>query len=147
MPRKGNFLFVVHKHQATSLHYDFRIEIGAVMPSWSIPKGPTLDPKLKRLAMRTPDHAMEYRNFEGIIPEGQYGAGTVVIWDEGTFNPEVEVVKGEVKFKLSGKKLHGSFALIKIKGFSCQQESWLMIKHQDEYVKVGFDAKTANLKG
>jgi bifunctional non-homologous end joining protein LigD len=158
----GNFLFVIHKHKATSLHYDFRLQIGDVMPSWSIPKGPSLDNTVKRLALPTTDHSLEYRDFEGVIPEGQYGAGPVMIWDEGTFNPEVEISKGEreeitekkegekvlkeelekgeLKFMLYGKKLRGSFALVKIRGFG-GKESWLLIKHEDKYIEPGYDAK------
>lgn len=156
--------FVIHKHDATSLHYDFRLEIGKVMPSWAIPKGPTLDPNVKRLAMKVLDHDLEYRNFEGLIPEGSYGAGPVMIWDEGDYIPEVEIEKGvrkeiknfeegekvmkegldkgEIKFFLHGKKLKGSFALVKTKGFPTgRKNAWLLIKHKDEYTKDGFDAK------
>src|SRR3989344_119215 len=158
--------FVIHKHDATSLHYDFRLEIGKVMPSWAIPKGPTLDPNFKRLAMITTDHDLEYRDFEGIIPEGRYGAGPVVIWDEGDYIPEVEIEKGkraevkdlkegnkvmeeglkkgEIKFFLNGKKLKGSFALVKTKGFppgDAGKKAWLLIKHKDEFCKEGYDAK------
>jgi bifunctional non-homologous end joining protein LigD len=152
--------FVVHKHDATQLHYDFRLEIGGVMPSWAVPKGPTLDNTKKRLAMMTTDHDLEYRKFEGILPEGQYGAGPVMIWDEGTYIPEHEVrkgvreevhgeggekvmedglKKGEIKFFLEGKKLHGSFALVKTRGFG-PKNAWLLIKHKDEYVKKDYDA-------
>ena len=155
-------VFVVQKHRATSLHYDFRLEIGGVMPSWSVPKGPTLDPTVKRLAMPTGDHDLEYRHFEGLIAEGGYGAGPVMIWDEGTYNPEIEVNKGSrrevtekeqaeevavkelrdgnLKFHLYGKKLKGSFALVRTKGFGSTKEAWLLIKHRDEYCKNGYDA-------
>jgi len=131
------------------------------MPSWAIPKGPTLDPTMKRLAMQTTDHDLEYRHFEGKIPEGEYGAGTVMIWDEGTYIAEMEVEKGirelvedidqaqklmheglkkgDVKFHLLGHKLRGSFALIKTRGFG-PKNSWLLIKHKDEFVIEGYDA-------
>lgn len=163
-------LFVVHKHDATRLHYDFRLQIGTVMPSWAIPKGPTLDNTVKRLAMPTTDHALEYRNFEGILPEGSYGAGPVMIWDEGYYLPEIEIAKGEreaienyekgqevmkeglkkgeLKFELFGKKLKGSFALVKTKGLPAgrqgfgPKDSWLLIKHTDKYVEKGYDANT-----
>lgn len=156
-------VFVVHKHKATNLHYDFRLEIGGVMPSWAIPKGPTLDSSVKRLAMPTSDHDLEYRTFEGVVSEGEYGSGPVMIWDEGTYNAELEVSKGvreeikdsklgdkemqralnegNLKFRLYGKKLHGSFALVRTKGFGGNKESWLLIKHKDEYSKTGYDAK------
>ena len=131
---QGRLAFVVQKHKATSLHYDFRLEIGGVMPSWSVPKGPSLDGSVRRLALPTTDHLLEYRHFEGVIPKGNYGAGPVMIWDEGTYNPEVEARKGvrteikdreeaervareslqegNLKFHLYGKKLKGSFALV-----------------------------------
>lgn len=153
--------FVIHKHKATSLHYDFRLQIGDVMPSWAIPKGPTLDPTMKRLAMATTDHSMEYQHFEGILPEGKYGAGPVMIWDKGYYVPEVEVAKGvretvtdyddgqkvmkegmkkgEIKFFLHGKKLKGSFALVKTRGFA-GKNAWLLIKHKDEFVKLNYNA-------
>ena len=154
-------VFVIHKHHATSQHYDFRLEIGGVMPSWAIPKGPTLDNTMKRLAMPTTDHDMEYRHFEGVIPQGHYGAGPVMIWDEGYYIPEIEVSKGvrkeipdrkegekvmeeglkkgEIKFVLHGKKLHGSFALVKTKGWG-PKNSWLLIKHDDAFVQKNYDA-------
>lgn len=160
--KSDDFVFVIHKHAATRLHYDFRLQVGDVMPSWAIPKGPTLDPSMKRLAMETTDHDLEYRHFEGTIPEGAYGAGTVMIWDEGIYIPEIEVakgkleqvedkeqalevmreglLKGELKFRLFGSKVQGSFALVKTRGFG-PKNSWLLIKHKDEYVKAGYDAK------
>lgn len=163
MEKIGKLVFVVQKHKATSLHYDFRLQIGRVMPSWSIPRGPTLDNKVKRLALPTTDHSLEYRHFEGVIPEGEYGAGPVMIWDEGTYNPEIEISKGvrreitdkkeaeatalksykegNLKFTLYGKKLHGSFALVKTKGFAGRENSWLLIKHLDKFSKEGYDAK------
>jgi bifunctional non-homologous end joining protein LigD len=155
-------VFVVQKHKATALHYDFRLEIGGVMPSWSIPRGPSLESGVRRLAMPTSNHDLEYRHFEGVIPGGKYGAGPVMIWDEGTYSPEVEVSKGvrrevttreeaeevarvsmkegNLKFRLYGKKLRGSFALIRTAGFR-GKESWLLIKHSDEYSKQQYDAK------
>ena len=155
-------VFVVQKHKATSLHYDFRLEIGGVMPSWSIPKGPSLDPSVRRLALPTTDHPMEYRNFEGVIASGEYGAGPVMIWDEGTYNAEKEVTKGireeitdpnkgnavmeeglkegNLKFRLFGKKLQGSFALVRTQGFGGAKESWLFIKHRDQFAVKGYDA-------
>ncbi len=158
---KNQLVFVVQKHKATSLHYDFRLEIGGVMPSWSIPRGPSLDSSVKRLALPTTDHPLEYRHFEGVIPRGEYGAGPVMIWDEGTYNPEIEISKGvrkeitnrkeaeevarkslqdgNLKFHLYGEKLRGSFALVRTAGFG-GKESWLLIKHRDEYSKPGYDA-------
>lgn len=160
--KQNSLVFVIQKHAATRLHYDFRLQIGQVMPSWSIPKGPTLDPAFKRLAMETTDHDLEYRHFEGKIPEGEYGAGTVMVWDEGFYIPEIEISKGilekvkdyeegqkimkhglkngQLKFQLLGSKLKGSFALIKTRGFG-PKNSWLLIKHKDEYIKEGYDAK------
>ncbi|MDA4137267.1 MAG: DNA ligase [Thaumarchaeota archaeon] len=159
--KSQRLVFVVQKHKATALHYDFRLEIGGVMPSWSIPRGPTLDSTMKRLAMPTSDHAMDYRNFEGVLPAG-YGAGPVMIWDEGTYEPEIEVSKGvrkritdraeaekvaseslkegNLKFTLYGKKLKGSFALVRTKGFG-GKVSWLLIKHRDARSREGYDAK------
>lgn len=160
----GNLVFVVHKHDATTLHFDLRLEVNGVMPSWAVPKGPTLDPSQKRLAIKTPDHALSYGKFEGTIPEGRYGAGPVEIWDEGEYIPEIEVAKGEreevqgkegegimsegikkgeIKFLLKGKKLKGSFALVKTKNFppGSNEDNWLLIKHKDKFVKINFDAK------
>jgi len=161
MPRKGKLAYVVQKHKATSLHYDLRLEVGGKMPSWSVPKGPTLDSGVRRLAMPTSDHIMEYRNFEGVL-QGEYGAGPVMIWDNGTYNPEVEMSKGvrrevvdkaegeevarkglaegNFKFRLYGKKLHGSFALVRTRGLGGMKEAWLLIKHRDEFSQQGYDA-------
>jgi bifunctional non-homologous end joining protein LigD len=162
MKKQAKLLFVIQKHKATTLHYDFRLQIGDTMPSWSIPKGPTLDNTLKRLALPTTDHSLDYRHFEGIIPVGSYGAGAVMIWDEGTYNPEIEISKGirkeikdlkeatvitskgykdgNLKFTLYGKKLNGSFALVRTKGFAGREDCWLLIKHLDEFCKKGYDA-------
>lgn len=124
--------FVVQKHRASRLHYDFRLEHDGVMLSWAVPKGPSLDPANKRFAMQTEDHPIEYNQFEGVIPEGEYGGGTVMIWDRGTWQPEVKdvdaaLVKGELKFTLHGKKLRGSWVLVRMR-----DRQWLLIKHRDK---------------
>jgi bifunctional non-homologous end joining protein LigD len=137
--------FVIQKHAATRLHYDFRLELEGVLKSWSVPKGPSLDPKVKRLAMMTEDHPMAYADFEGIIPKGQYGGGTVLLWDRGTWeplegDPHKEFAAGNLKFRLKGSKLHGGFALIRIKPRGGQRgqddgRSWLLIKERDAEVR------------
>lgn len=142
---KDALTFVIQKHDASRLHYDFRLEMGGVLKSWAIPKGPSTDPKTKRLAMMVEDHPYDYRNFEGIIPQGEYGGGTVIVWDEGTYEP-IEDIKGKkeqekyllkelksgsVKIKLHGKKLEGEFALVKTQGMG--DNAWLLIKHNDAY--------------
>ena len=135
-------IFVVQKHQATALHYDFRLEIEGVLVSWAVPKGPSLNPAEKRLAIQTEDHPIEYANFEGVIPKGQYGAGTVMVWDNGTYDTEhqdsapQQLAQGELKFNLHGKKLRGGFVLIRTglkSSGSRRQRSWLLIKRQDGY--------------
>ncbi|EHR48703.1 DNA ligase D-like 3'-phosphoesterase domain-containing protein [Saccharomonospora marina XMU15] len=129
--------FVIQKHDATSLHYDFRLEIGGVLVSWSIPKGPSLDPGDKRLAIRTEDHSPEYADFEGRIPEGEYGAGSVLVWDSGTFTNlsatsiEQGLTDGRMSIWLEGHKLHGAFAMVRTRP-STTQEQWLLIKKDDE---------------
>lgn len=137
--------FVVQRHKATSLHYDFRLEMEGALKSWAVPKGPSLNPDDKRLAMMVEDHPLDYASFEGVIPKPNYGAGIVEIWDEGTYEAldEKDPVKGEkellselrkgsLKFILHGKKLKGEFALVKMKN-NDQKNAWLLIKHKDKY--------------
>src|SRR2546422_5251069 len=129
-------VFVVQKHAATRLHYDFRLAIDGTLKSWAVPKGPSLNTSDKRLAVQTEDHPLEYGGFEGKIPEGSYGAGTVMVWDrgsflvEGTLDAERQLQKGELKFILNGEKLRGSFVLVKLK-HSEKGNEWLLIKHKD----------------
>jgi bifunctional non-homologous end joining protein LigD len=144
-------IFVVQKHEASQLHYDFRLEIDGVLASWAIPKGPSLSTTEKRLAMRTEDHPMEYADFEGLIPEGQYGAGTVMVWDMGTYKLESDdsageqLARGELKFTLDGQKLCGRFVLIR--SGARDEKRWLLIKRQDECAnrswKIDRDLKSA----
>jgi bifunctional non-homologous end joining protein LigD len=127
--------FCVQKHLASHLHYDFRLEHDGVLLSWAVPKGPAIDPSVKRLAMHVEDHPIEYGSFEGVIPDG-YGAGIVMLWDRGTWEPEVEDVgaalrKGDLKFRLDGVKLKGSWALVRTR--SAGERSWLLLKHRDEW--------------
>jgi bifunctional non-homologous end joining protein LigD len=127
--------FCVQKHLASHLHYDFRLEHRGVLLSWAVPKGPSLNPKDKRLAMAVEDHPLDYGNFEGVIPSG-YGAGIVMLWDRGTWTPEspdidAALKKGELKFSLNGVKLKGSWALVRIQGAASR--SWLLIKHRDDW--------------
>jgi bifunctional non-homologous end joining protein LigD len=134
--------YVIQKHRATQLHYDFRLEWNGVMLSWAVPKGPSLDPSVKRLGVRVEDHPIEYSDFEGIIPSGEYGGGTVMIWDTGHWVPEVPDVdaaleKGELKFTLRGRKLKGSWVLVRTRGYGKNptRSSWLLIKHKDEFAR------------
>jgi bifunctional non-homologous end joining protein LigD len=135
--------YVIQKHRAGHLHYDFRLEHEGAMLSWAIPKGPSLDPAVRRLAMQTEPHPMDYNHFEGVIPEGEYGGGTVMIWDHGVWEPELPagvppseraqhvtraLARGQLKFRLHGKKLAGSWVLVRTGG----SRSWLLIKHRDE---------------
>src|SRR2546423_908417 len=134
-PRRAEtkLAFVVQKHRATALHYDFRLEWNGVMLSWAVPKGPSYDPAVKRLAMQVEDHPIEYNKFEGIIPAGEYGGGTVMIWDQGTWTPQDEDVgaaldKGQLKFSLDGKKVHGSWVLVRLRPRPGQtRAAWLLI--------------------
>ena len=138
VPRRSPRFFCVQKHLASRLHYDVRLEHDGVLLSWAVPKGPSLDPAVRRLAMQVEDHPVAYGNFEGVIPEG-YGAGIVLLWDRGTWTPEVDDVaaalrKGDLKFSLDGYKLKGSWVLVRTKGgYSGSGRSWLLIKHRDDW--------------
>jgi bifunctional non-homologous end joining protein LigD len=139
--------FVVQRHKASRLHYDFRLEVHGVLKSWAVPKGPSMNPEDKRLAMMVEDHPYDYKDFEGTIPDGNYGAGIVEIWDKGTYtdleeeskeksenNMEKAIAEGNVKFHMYGRKLRGEFALVKIRQKDgVEDNSWLLIKHKDEY--------------
>ena len=157
--KKAGNRFVVQKHDATRLHYDFRLEMDGVLKSWAVPKGPSLDPADKRLAMQVEDHPVSYFDFEGNIPENNYGAGTVMVWDVGTWQPlspvavdgkyvpgtEAEaaamIAKGDLKFRLKGKRLKGDFALIKMRGRrpGSKGNEWLLIKKHDDHVVEGYE--------
>jgi DNA ligase D-like protein (predicted 3'-phosphoesterase) len=138
----GKPLFVIQKHDASSLHYDFRLEVGSVLKSWAVPKGPSTDPSVKRLALPTEDHPLDYADFEGVIPEGEYGGGTVMVWDTGPYrNLRAEkegdgasmaeaLDQGKVEIWLQGKKLQGGYALIRTGGGD--NARWLLIKMDDE---------------
>jgi bifunctional non-homologous end joining protein LigD len=150
-PPPPRLAFVVQKHAASSLHYDFRLELDGVLKSWAVPKGPSLDPVDKRLAVMTEDHPLEYASFEGVIPAGEYGGGTVLVWDTGWWEPDLAwidvakeayltdpttaLTKGELKFVLHGSKLTGSWALVQMKGRG--EKNWLLIKHRDEAARPG----------
>jgi bifunctional non-homologous end joining protein LigD len=138
-------VFVVQKHAATRLHYDLRLELDGVLKSWAVPKGPSMNPGDKRLAVQVEDHPYDYRKFEGSIPKGQYGGGEVIVWDEGTYeaegtlSPHEQLAKGDFKFKLFGEKLRGSFVLVRIKSSKAKNE-WLLIKHRDSFIDPNWDA-------
>ena len=142
--------FVIQKHAASHLHFDLRLELDGVMKSWAVPKGPSLDPSVKRLAMQVEDHPIEYNKFEGTIPQGEYGGGTVMIWDRGTYryagdDPDpVEglrrgYAKGDFKFVLAGKRLRGSWVLVRTRRGDPRRPQWLLIKHRDEHAEPGSD--------
>lgn len=148
---KGKLSFVVQRHKASHLHYDFRLEMDGVLKSWAVPKGPSMNPQDKRLAMMVEDHPYAYKDFKGVIPEG-YGAGIVEIWDKGTYStiekttpPTTEkklleaLAAGNLKFTLQGKKLKGEFALVKLKGR--QENAWLLIKHADKFAVEEYDSE------
>src|SRR5436190_19802398 len=143
--------YVIQKHAASHLHYDFRLELGGVLLSWAVPKGPSLDPADKRLAMHVEDHPLEYGTFEGVIPPKQYGSGTVLLWDRGTWipkeDPEVGYRKGRLKFDLDGEKLKGGWMLVRSHGGKYGGEkSWLLIKENDEHARVGEDARIVDVR-
>lgn len=149
--KKNFFRFVVQRHDATRLHYDFRLELGGVLKSWAVPKGPSMNPEDKRLAVMVEDHPVSYIHFEGRIPEGNYGAGDVEVWDKGFFIPVDEEEQpltekqalqwlkgGELKFLLQGEKIEGGFVLVRLK----DEKNWLLIKHKDEYaVKTKYNSE------
>jgi bifunctional non-homologous end joining protein LigD len=133
-------IFVVHEHHARHLHFDLRLEMDGVLKSWAVPKGPSMNPKDKRLAILVEDHTLDYGSFEGVIPEGQYGAGTVLIWDKGDFKLKAGSIKqGRLEFTLEGKKLKGMFVLVKMSG---KEKEWLLMKKKDEYAEPDFKLKT-----
>ncbi|MGQ0715679.1 MAG: DNA ligase D [Gemmatimonadaceae bacterium] len=154
--RTSNLRFVIQKHAASHLHFDLRLEVDGVMKSWAVPKGPSLDPSVKRLAMEVEDHPIEYNTFEGIIPQGEYGGGTVMLWDRGTYvadtaddgNDEAAMrrgyAEGELKLTLHGERLHGSWALIRMRGRQARSSKpqWLLIKHRDDAARDGSDIVT-----
>ncbi len=139
-------LFIVHKHQATHLHYDLRLQIGGVLASWAVPKGPSLGPGIKRLAIQVEDHALAYADFEGVIEEGGYGAGPVLVWDRGGFDPlprqgevgsAAEMLReGVLDVRLHGRRLSGRFSLVRLKG---RPRQWLLIKQHDDAARPGSD--------
>lgn len=141
--------FVVHEHHASRLHYDFRLEMAGVLKSWAIPKGPSMNPAEKRLAVAVDDHALAYGTFEGIIPQGRYGAGAVVIWDAGTYellegsDPTAQLKGGSLKFAVQGKRLKGAFALVKLKGPRATGNEWLLMKKADAHANARFHLESA----
>jgi bifunctional non-homologous end joining protein LigD len=146
-------IFVVQKHDASRLHYDFRLAINGVLVSWAVPKGPSMNPADKRLAIRTEDHPLEYADFEGVIPEGQYGAGTVMVWDKGTYepkdgkSPDEQLRRAKIDVVLYGEKLRGGFTVIRTSPSTDANASkrWLLIKHRDEYADPSWDIESPEL--
>ncbi len=143
--RANELQFCVQRHHASHLHYDLRLEVGGALKSWAVPRGPTLDPEQKRLAMMVEDHPLEYGAFEGVIPKGNYGAGSVMLWDRGTYEllgdatAEEQLARGDFKFKVAGEKLKGEFAIVRMK--RGKGNEWLLIKKKDAAAQVGWDAE------
>ncbi len=144
-------IFIVQKHDASRLHYDFRLAVDWVLASWAVPKGPSMNPAEKRLAVRTEDHPLEYAKFEGVIPAGQYGAGTVMVWDLGIYKPleerppEEQLARGKIDIVLLGEKLRGAFTLVQIERRSMssnRRDHWLLIKHRDAHADPSWDIES-----
>jgi bifunctional non-homologous end joining protein LigD len=140
--------YVIQKHAASRLHFDFRLELDGVMKSWAVPKGPSYDPAVRRLAMEVEDHPIEYNSFEGTIPKGEYGGGTVMLWDRGTYEPEdgggakalrEGYERGDLKIVLHGKRLRGGWVLVRMRRDEGGRAQWLLIKHRDEYADADYD--------
>jgi bifunctional non-homologous end joining protein LigD len=153
-PKNGKLpIFVIQKHRASHLHYDFRLEMEGVLKSWAVPKGPSYDPAVRRLAMMTEDHPYDYASFEGVIPEGNYGAGNVIIWDEGQWefiepgdDPVAALKSGKLTFRMFGRKMFGEWALVKIGGRASKSSKssdkgneWLLLKHRDAFANADVD--------
>ena len=152
--RRRKPIFVVQKHDASRLHYDFRLEINGVLTSWAVPKGPSMNPADKRLAVMTEDHPLEYADFEGVIPKGQYGAGTVMVWDKGWYEPasglppDRQLARGKIDVVLHGRKLREGFTIIRTTNRSSgrsQTRNWLLVKHRDEYADSSWSIEAPTL--
>src|SRR5688572_29332551 len=151
--RSSHLHFVIQKHAASHLHFDLRLELDGVMKSWAVPKGPSTDPTVKRLAMQVEDHPIEYNTFEGTIPKGEYGGGTVMIWDRGTYEPEsgeggADAIRegyrrGDLKIRMHGERMQGGWVLVRTRRDDRGKAQWLLIKHRDELAMAGADIVAA----
>jgi bifunctional non-homologous end joining protein LigD len=150
-PADRGCIFVVQKHAARRLHYDFRLAIEGVLASWAVPRGPSMNPADRRLAIRTEDHPLEYADFEGVIPAGHYGAGTVMIWDRGDYRtkdgiaPAAQLARGKIDVGLQGRKLCGGFTLVRTRPRSADREWWLLVKHRDERAEPSWNVESPEL--